>query len=85
MYVFRGLKVKKPLMNQQKYLKEGFVFAFWLILTFYSNMTWINSIFRCNLSFINPLDAQIGLKSFLKKFGVFSVLVCCAAKLMREK
>ena len=85
MYVFRGLKVKEPLVNQQKYLKEGFAFGFWLILTFYSNMTWIKSIFRCNLSFINPLDAHIGLKPFFKKFSVFPELVCCAAKLIRQK
>ena len=26
--VFRGLMVKESLMNQQKYLKEGFIFIF---------------------------------------------------------
>ena len=66
-------------MNQQKYLKEGFTFIFWFMLTFHSNIIWINSIFSCNFTFINPKSAQFRLK-YLKKTGNFAVLACCAAE-----
>ena len=34
--IFRGLRVKKPPMNKQKYLKEGFSLVFGFMLTFHS-------------------------------------------------
>ena len=29
-YIFRGLRVKEPPMNLQKYLKEDFTLVFWI-------------------------------------------------------
>ena len=70
-YVFRGLRVKEPLMNQQKYLK-GFTRVLIFMPTFYSKMIWIKNIFSCNLSFINPFFFFF----FEKNSGKLAVLIC---------
>ena len=71
MLVFRGVRVKESLINQQKYLKEGFAFAFWLMLNFHLKMIWMKSIFSCNLSFINP--SQLALR----RLTTLSQCRCC--------
>ena len=52
-YIFRGLRVKEPPMNLQKYLKEDFTLAFW-IHAYPPFKAEILSTFNCNLNFINP-------------------------------